>query len=533
MTDAAASSALSMVLTPELVSELLVLARGHGAEFAEVYGEYSVLSSFSLEEDRLKSAGVSIVQGVGVRAIRGDQTGYAYADGFAPDDVREAARVAATIAREGAVQSRGQAFAVVEAAAPFRLDRPAPTVLDEAARIALLGRANHAARAYDPRIHEVSAGFTDSSRSFIVANSDGRWAEDRQYLSRLTVTALALDGDNRQSGYESAGGSVNADYFEREQTPEQVATEAARCAVTLLGAREPEAGAYPVVVGPGWGGVIVHECFGHSMEGDTIRKQTSIRATQKGRQVAAPGVTIVDSGLVPYSRGSFRVDDEGTPSQRTVLVQDGVLVGYLWDLLNGRLMGEPSTGNGRRSSYRDFPLCRMTNTYIEAGPHSPDELVAAVSRGLYCKTARRRLGQSRRRQLLVPGHRGLSDREREAHLSGAQRDAHRQRQRRDAEDRRGGQRSRDQRHHRLVRQGRSVETGRRGSADGAFHRDHRGRDRTVSGTIGTQLDPIASLEVTRPRRWSARAPPAPTRPTRSSTARARSRSACSAAGSRH
>src|SRR5207249_2366712 len=175
-------------------------------------------------------------------------------------------------------------------------------------------------------------------------------------------------------------------YFERDRSPETIAREAAETAVLLLAAREPEAGAYPVVVASGWGGVMVHECFGHGMEGDTIRKRTSIRATQRGQQVAAPGVTIVDSGLVPYSRGSFRVDDEGTPAQRTVLVRDGVLVGYLWDRLNGALTGHAPTGNGRRTSYRDFPLCRMTNTYIEGGAHAPDDLIGAVKRGLYCKS---------------------------------------------------------------------------------------------------------------------------------------------------
>jgi TldD protein len=249
----------------------------------------------------------------------------------------------------------------------------------------LLERANDAARAHDPRIHQVSAGTAHQTKAFVVANSDGAWAEDKQFLSRFTVTALALEGDQRQSGFAVGGGAVEARHFERERTPETIAREAAATAVLLLGAREPEAGSYPVVVAPGWGGVMVHECFGHSMEGDTIRKKTSIRAVQRGQQVAARGVTIVDSGLVPASRGSYRVDDEGTPAQRTVLVEDGMLVGYLWDLLNARITGERPTGNGRRSSYRDVPLCRMSNTYIEPGTAAPGELIASVARGLYCK----------------------------------------------------------------------------------------------------------------------------------------------------
>ncbi|MEK7824637.1 MAG: metallopeptidase TldD-related protein, partial [Candidatus Eisenbacteria bacterium] len=307
VSDARAEPDLSLLLPRELVGELLALGRGGGAEFAEVYGEYTVQSGFTLEEDRLRTSQYAVLQGVGVRAVRGDQTGYAYADGFAPDDLREAARVAARIARDGAAAATGaggapRAFRVVDAPAPFSLKRPAPVALDERGKVALCHRANQAARAHDGRIHEVTVSLADSSKRFVVANSEGLWAEDRQYLSRLTVVALALDGDHRQQGFAAGGGSIEAGYFERERAPETIAGEAAGIAVTLLGARAPEAGAYPVVVGPGWGGVLVHECFGHGMEGDSIRRKTSIRATQMGKQVAAKGVTIVDSGIVPYSR---------------------------------------------------------------------------------------------------------------------------------------------------------------------------------------------------------------------------------------
>jgi TldD protein len=377
---------LSALLPHELVAELLAIARAQGAAFAEVYGEHATHTGFSFDERRLKASSLSVTSGVGVRAVTGEQTGYAYADGFAPEDLREAARVAARIAREGRGDGAPRAFRVVDAPAPFTLAAPAPLALGEHAKIGMLRRADDAARSSDARIHEVSVGFADAAKSFLVANSDGTWAEDRTFLSRLTVTALALDGANRQSGFAAAGGCVESGYFESERSPEQVAREAATTAVTLLSAREPEAGSYPVVVNSGWGGVMVHECFGHSMEGDTIRKRTSIRAGQRGQQVAARGVTIVDSGLVPYSRGSYRVDDEGTPAQRTVLVEDGILVGYLWDLLNARLTGERPTGNGRRASYRDYPLCRMTNTYIEPGREDAAALVGSVRRGLYCKS---------------------------------------------------------------------------------------------------------------------------------------------------
>jgi TldD protein len=376
---------VSQFLPRELVTELLAIARAHGAEFSEVYGEHTLSTGFGLDENRIKSSSYALTQGVGVRAIQGEVTAYAYADGFHPDDLREAARVAAQVANRAAPGTAPVPFRVVDVPAPFTVERPVSLAFDEAARVAMLERANDTARAHDPRIREVSASFGDSARSFIVANSDGVWAEDRQFVSRFGVNTLALDGDNRQAGHAVAGGAVNPDYYTTARPPETVAREAAAMAITLLGAKEPEAGSYPVVVAPGWGGVLVHECFGHSMEGDTIRKQTSIRATQEGQQVAAKGVTIVDSGLVPHSRGSFRVDDEGTPAQRTVLVEDGILVGYMWDFLNAKLTGHKSTGNGRRASYRHFPLCRMTNTYIEPGPYTPPELIGSITRGLYCK----------------------------------------------------------------------------------------------------------------------------------------------------
>jgi TldD protein len=375
----------ALPLPRELAARLLALARAGGAEYAEIYAERTLHTSFALDEQRLKRSSVSVQQGVGVRAIHGAQTAYAYADGFAAADLEAAARAAASIARQG-TQGAVAAFRVSDPPAPFTLRHPAPIGLDERAKVALLRRADDAARAFDARVREVEVGLADSTKRFVVANSDGLWAEEQQYLSRLSVSTLALEGDQRQQGFAAGGGCVEADYFETVRTPETVAREAAETAVTLLSAREPEAGAYPVVVAPGWGGVMVHECFGHSMEGDGIRRRTSIRADQRGQRVASRGVTIVDSGIVPYSRGSFRIDDEGTPAQRTVLVEDGILVGFLFDLLNARLMNERSTGNGRRASYRDVPLCRMTNTYIEAGREAPEALIASVQRGLYCKS---------------------------------------------------------------------------------------------------------------------------------------------------
>jgi len=235
----------------------------------------------------------------------------------------------------------------------------------------------------DPRITQVTANYADTSRRLLVANPLGTWAEDDQYVCRLTANALALDGTNRQSAVGRAGGQVEIDYFEKNP-PETVGKTAAETAIGKLAARDAKGGAYEVVIGPGWGGVLVHECFGHSLEGDGIRKKTSVRASQLNEQVASTMVNIYDDGTVPFSRGTFKVDDEGTPSSKTQVVKDGILIGYLWDYLNGKLTGHASTGNGRRNSYRDYPIPRMTNTYIGNGTSPPDEMIRSVKNGLYC-----------------------------------------------------------------------------------------------------------------------------------------------------
>ena len=211
------------------------------------------------------------------------------------------------------------------------------------------------------------------------------WAEDRQFISRLFVQPTAIDGTNRQTGLAMAGGAVEVDYFAKVRTPEETANEAADTAIALLSAVDAKAGSYPVIINHGWGGVLVHECFGHSLEGDGIRKKTSIREHQLNQKVAADIVDIYDDSTVPNARGSFRVDDEGTPSQKSHVVEKGILKGYLWDRLNAKLTGHESSGNGRRNSYRDFPIPRMTNTYIGAGTTAPADLFASVKNGLYCK----------------------------------------------------------------------------------------------------------------------------------------------------
>src|SRR5262245_53034644 len=373
---------VTQFLKQDQVAELLKLALGKGAEFAEVYGEYTINTTFVLDENELRQAQYGVVSGVGVRVIDGETVGYAYADEFGMEGLREAARVAASIAskQEGGTP---RAFAATKAKSPFVLSRPAPLVASEVQKIELCQRANTTARAKDPRIQQVQVILGDSSKAILVANSDGVWAEDRQFISRLAVQPTAIDGTNRQTGIAMAGGAVEADYFTKVRTPEETANEAAATAIALLSAVEAKAGSYPVIINRGWGGVLVHECFGHSLEGDGIRKKTAIREHQFNQKVAADIVDIYDDSTVPNARGSFKVDDEGTPSQKTHVVEKGILKGYLWDRLNAKLTGNVSSGNGRRNSYRDFPIPRMTNTYIAAGRAKPAALLAAVQHGLH------------------------------------------------------------------------------------------------------------------------------------------------------
>lgn len=375
------------LLSPERVRELLKVGLSRGGDLSEVYAEYTLQTTLSVDQGKLATVEYGILSGVGIRVLAGDQVGYAYADDFDVQNLRRAAEVAAAIARSGSAGTP-KPFAVSVARAPFTLKSPAPLALAEAKKIELVQHADAEARAVDPRVTQVTATWGDSAKRILVANSEGVFETDDQFISRVTVQALATTEGKRNFGIGSIGGTVEEDFYASEVS--DCAQRAAKNAVELLGAAEPRAGTYPVVIAPGWGGVLVHECFGHSLEGDGIRTKTSIRAFQLGKQVAAKGVNIYDDGTVPNGRGSFKVDDEGTPSRKNQVVKDGVLVGYLWDRLNLKnadaslTAGQSLTGNARRQSYRDFPIPRMTNTYIANGTMDPKDVIAGVKDGLYC-----------------------------------------------------------------------------------------------------------------------------------------------------
>lgn len=367
------------------LDQYLSEALSRGGDYADLYFEYLATSQISLDESIIKGATEGVSMGVGVRVVSGERTGYAYTDDLTPDKIREAARVAACIA-DAPAKVRKADLRQVSAHRLYEVSL-APTEASFRERAALVERADRAARAYDPRIFQVQATYADSLRHVMVASSDGALSVDRQPLARISVAALARDGDGTpQRGYSGGGGRVALDCFLTEKTPERYAREAARQAIVQLDAVEAPAGETTVVLGPGWPGILLHEAVGHGLEADFNRKGVSAFSGRIGEQVASPLCTVVDDGTIPNRRGSLNVDDEGAPTTRTVLIEKGVLRGYLQDKLSSRIMGAGATGNGRRESYQHIPMPRMTNTFMLAGESDPEDIVRSVSRGVYCAT---------------------------------------------------------------------------------------------------------------------------------------------------
>jgi TldD protein len=339
-----------------------------GGDYADLYFEYLATSNLSIDESMVKSAVQGVTLGVGVRVIAGERTGYAYSDDLSPERIRNAARVAACIAKRNL-------YPVLTA--------PNDTGLAE--RVDLVKRADRAARAADSRVFQVQAAYVDSLRQVLVANSDGVLSFDRQPMARLGIAVLAREGDGvPQRGYSGGGGRVGLDFFLTEKTPEHFAREAVRQAIVQLDAVAAPAGEMTVVLGPGWPGILLHEAVGHGLEADFNRKKVSAFSDRMGQQVASPLCTVVDDGTMQNRRGSLNVDDEGVPTQQNVLIEKGVLRGYLFDKLSSRLLRSGTTGNGRRESYQCIPMPRMTNTFMLAGEDDPADIIRSTPKGLYC-----------------------------------------------------------------------------------------------------------------------------------------------------
>jgi TldD protein len=374
------------LLTPtglglEDVDRALAELLGPGVDDGDLYFEHSRRESWTVEDGIVKDGAHSIEQGVGVRAISGEKTGFAYTDEIDLPALLESARAARAISREGLKTARGQRVQVAGHSlypAIDPIDRFAPE-----GKLSKLREIEAWVRAADPRVVQVSASLSAAVDTVLVARADGTLAADVRPLVRFNVQVIVEQGGRRESGY--AGGGGRFDYVElfANGRAEGLAKEALRQALVNLEAIDAPAGAMPVVLGPGWPGVLLHEAVGHGLEGDFNRKGTSIYSGRVGERVAAPGVTVIDDGTLDARRGSLNIDDEGAPTQRTVLIEDGILKGYMQDSLNARLMGVARTGNGRRESFAHLPMPRMTNTTMAAGSHTLEEMIASVDRGLF------------------------------------------------------------------------------------------------------------------------------------------------------
>ena len=369
-------------LTAGQIDSLLSTALQRGGDYADLYFEYRVSNAVNIEEQIIKSAAKAIVQGVGVRVIIGEKTGYAYTDEIAFDWIKRAAETAGHIARSGGARQVIGVNATPNARNLYPVETPMSFV-ELTNKIELLKQADEVARRYDTRIREVQSSLSDEIKYVMIASSDGRLVGDVQPLARFSMSCIADDDGNLQVGRSGGGGRVGIDFFNNELTPEYFGKDAARQAIVQLDAVPAPAGTFEVVLGSGWPGILLHEAVGHGLESDFNRKQTSAFSGLIGQPVASELCTVVDDGTLPGRRGSLNVDDEGQTTSRTVLIENGILRGYMSDYLNSGLMKSERTGNGRRQSYKHMPLPRMTNTFMLGGEDSPEDIIRSVKHGLY------------------------------------------------------------------------------------------------------------------------------------------------------
>ncbi|MBN8922542.1 MAG: metalloprotease TldD [Rhodanobacter sp. 68-29] len=353
---------------------------GPSIDAADLYFQHSRSESWMLEEGIVKDGSHSIEQGVGVRAISGEKTGFAYSDEIVLPQLLEASKAARAIARDG--RGAGRPLALGDTRQLYPAIDPVES-LPNPDKIALLREVDAYARSRDPRITQVIVSIAATIDTVLIAASDGTLAADVRPLVRLNVQVIAEANGRREQGYAGGGGRYGYRELVENGRALAFADEAVRQALVNLDSVAAPAGQMTVVLGPGWPGVLLHEAIGHGLEGDFNRKGSSAFAGRLGQRVAAPGVTVVDDGTLPGRRGSLSVDDEGTPTNCTVLIEDGILKGYMQDKLNARLMGMAPTGNGRRESFTALPMPRMTNTYMRSGSHDPDEIIRSVKKGLY------------------------------------------------------------------------------------------------------------------------------------------------------
>jgi TldD protein len=372
------------ILEPSQIKKVIERALSKGGDFAEIYFEYRIELAINLSENKIKSLNYGISPGLGVRVISGSKTGYAYTDDFRFEKILEVADVASYVADSGIGNKAVNLEEKRKAGQNFKVEKPI-YLLDLDKKIEWLWRANDSARSYDGRIKQVDINYFESTRYFWIANSEGVYVESDDSLFRIFITSVAISDGLREMGVSYLGGRYGYDFL-LENPPEKFGVDSAKQAVSKLYAKPAPAGNFPVLIKSGWGGVLVHEAVGHGLEGDFNRKGISVYSGKLGQKVCSELVTIIDDGTVPNSRGSVAIDDEGTPTQRTVLIENGILKNYMLDKLNAKLLNLESTGNGRRESYRHYPLPRMRNTFIDAGKDDPSDLIKSVKFGIYAKS---------------------------------------------------------------------------------------------------------------------------------------------------
>ena len=382
----AIETVMARVLSPAGLEEhhlnkALRSINGSDVDAADLYFQVSRQESWTVEDSIVREATFNVDRGVGVRAVSGDKTGFAYSDELILPALQQAASAARAISRQGGSRSVRIASQLPSTELYPAID-PTVSIADEQ-KTALLTEIDRATRQLDRRVEQVIVSLVSCQDLILIAAADGTLAADVRPLVRLNVSVILEDNGRREQGYSGGGARAGLEYFLAEDRPMEYAREAVRQAVVQLEAEPAPAGTMPVVLGAGWPGILLHEAVGHGLEGDFNRKGTSKFSGRVGQTVASPLCTIVDDGTLPNRRGSLAIDDEGTPGQYNVLVENGVLRGYMQDKLNARLSGVAPTGNGRRESFAHIPMPRMTNTYMLAGPHDQEEIIRSVDKGLY------------------------------------------------------------------------------------------------------------------------------------------------------
>lgn len=370
------------MLNKQQLETILATALAEGGEFAEVFLERKSNTGISCEDNRIEKIISGIELGAGIRVIVGDNTAYGYTNDLSEEGLLEVAQVVAKAAK-GAAKEITIELKKAQPSLAFEVKQlPAEVSIDQ--KVSLVEAANQAARAVDERIIQVAVGYGDVIQDVWIANSLGTYVEDRRIRTRFVVNVVAAENGLIQTGYEAVGGFVGFELFD-EVSPEELAKKAAQRAVLMLKAKPAPAGKMMVVMAGEAGGTMIHEACGHGLEADLVQKQLSVYAGKIGQKVASELVTVIDDATLPNKYGSFSYDDEGNPSQRTVLIENGILKGYMYDYLTAKKEGKTSTGNGRRESYRDRPIPRMTNTFIAPGNSDPEEIIRSVEKGFYVK----------------------------------------------------------------------------------------------------------------------------------------------------